>query len=125
MALVLASVAFTQYAVFSWAPYFYIDRIGRRNMVIYSAGSCAVCMAIIAGCLAVDSFATAAAAVAFIFVCNALEKIYIIVLIFHEGLLGCLYYGYFAGHLVVLCRDPAFAYSKQVYRRRRLRPLDI
>jgi len=30
MSLILASVAFTQYAIFSWPPFFYIDRIGRR-----------------------------------------------------------------------------------------------
>ncbi|KAI6976061.1 general substrate transporter, partial [Hortaea werneckii] len=29
MSLILASVAFTQYAVFSWPPYFYIDKLGR------------------------------------------------------------------------------------------------
>jgi MFS family permease len=67
MALILASVAFTQYAVFSWPPYFYIDRIGRRWFVMLSSGSCAICMAIIAGGLARNSFSSAAAAVAFIF----------------------------------------------------------
>jgi MFS family permease len=67
MALILASVAFTQYAVFSWPPYFYIDRIGRRWCVMLSSGGCAICMAIVAGCLAKNSFASAAAAVAFMF----------------------------------------------------------
>lgn len=67
MALILASVGFTQYAIFSWPPYFHIDRIGRRWSVILSSTGCAVCMAIIAGCLSVKSFATAAASVAFIF----------------------------------------------------------
>lgn len=67
MALILASVAFTQYAVFSWPPYFYIDRIGRRWSVMLSSAGCAICMAIIAGGLSKNSFSSAAAAVAFIF----------------------------------------------------------
>jgi MFS family permease len=67
MSLILASVAFTQYAVFSWPPYFYIDKIGRRWCVMLSSAGCAVCMAIIAGCLANDSYASAATAVAFMF----------------------------------------------------------
>jgi MFS family permease len=67
MSLILASVAFTQYAIFSWLPYFYIDRIGRRWSVMLSFAGCAVCMAIIAGCLAKNSYASAATAVAFIF----------------------------------------------------------
>ncbi|KAF4550556.1 Sugar (and other) transporter-like protein 11 [Elsinoe fawcettii] len=68
MSLILASVAFTQYAVFSWPPYFYIDKIGRRWSVIGSSAGCAVCMLIIAGCLSVQNYSTAAAAVAFMFV---------------------------------------------------------
>ncbi|EAT82105.1 hypothetical protein HBI56_081020 [Parastagonospora nodorum] len=67
MSLILASVAFTQYALFSWPPYFYIDRIGRRMCVMLSSAGCAACMAIIAGTLANNSFSSAAAAVAFMF----------------------------------------------------------
>ena len=67
MALILASVAFTQYAVFSWPPYFYIDKIGRRWTVIGSSAGCAICMCIIAGCLLSESYSTAATAVAFMF----------------------------------------------------------
>ncbi|CAN8101245.1 unnamed protein product [Discula destructiva] len=67
MSLILASVAFTQYAVFSWPPYFYIDRIGRRWTTIWSSIGCAICMALIAGCLLVERRANAAAAVAFMF----------------------------------------------------------
>lgn len=67
MSLILASVAFTQYALLSWPPYFYLDKIGRRWSVMGSSAGCAVCMAIIAGCLAQNSYATTAAAVAFIF----------------------------------------------------------
>jgi MFS family permease len=67
MSLILASVAFTQYAVFSWPPYFYIDRIGRRWSVMLSSAGCAASMAIIAGCLANNSYASAATAVAFMF----------------------------------------------------------
>lgn len=67
MSLILASVAFTQYAIFSWPPYFYIDRIGRRWTTIWSSLGCAICMALIAGCLLVEQRANAAAAVAFMF----------------------------------------------------------
>ncbi|KAI7718611.1 general substrate transporter [Hortaea werneckii] len=67
MSLILASVAFTQYAVFSWPPYFYIDKLGRRWTVIFSSIGCAACMAIIAGCLINQSYTNAAVAVAFMF----------------------------------------------------------
>lgn len=67
MSLILASVAFTQYAIFSWPPFFYIDRIGRRWTVIYSSAGCAACMFIIAGCLLKSSYSTGAAATAFMF----------------------------------------------------------
>lgn len=67
MSLILASVAFTQYAVFSWPPYFYIDRIGRRWTVMLSSAGCAICMAVIAGCLIRTDYSMAAAAVAFMF----------------------------------------------------------
>lgn len=67
MSLVLASVAFTQYAIFSWPPFFYMDRIGRRWTVMLSSAGCAACMFIIAGCLLNTSQACAAAAVAFMF----------------------------------------------------------
>ncbi|GME36055.1 putative sugar transporter stl1 protein [Neofusicoccum parvum] len=52
LSLILASVAFTQYAIFSWPPYFYIDKIGRRWSIMLSSAGCAICMAIVAGCLA-------------------------------------------------------------------------
>ncbi|KAK5174697.1 uncharacterized protein LTR77_001779 [Saxophila tyrrhenica] len=67
MSLILASVAFTQYAIFSWPPFFYMDRIGRRWTVIFSSAGCAACMFIIAGCLLSTSYACAAAATAFMF----------------------------------------------------------
>lgn len=67
MSLILASVAFTQYAVFSWPPYLYIDRIGRRWTTIWSSLGCAICMALIAGCLLKTERSSAAAAVAFMF----------------------------------------------------------
>ncbi|KAK0640204.1 Sugar transporter STL1 [Lasiodiplodia hormozganensis] len=67
LSLILASVAFTQYAIFSWPPYFYIDRIGRRWSIMLSSAGCAMCMAVIAGCLIVRTHANAAAAVAFMF----------------------------------------------------------
>ncbi|KAK5123953.1 hypothetical protein LTR85_002150 [Meristemomyces frigidus] len=67
MSLILASVAFTQYAVFSWPPYFYIDKIGRRWTVIWSSIGCAICMAVIAGSLINQTHTSAAVAVAFMF----------------------------------------------------------
>lgn len=68
LSLILASVAFTQYALFSCAPYFYIDRIGRRKSIMGSSAGCGICMAVIAGCLAAQTYAAAAAAVAFMFI---------------------------------------------------------
>lgn len=68
LSLILASVAFTQYALFSCTPYFYIDRIGRRKSIMGSSAGCAICMGVIAGCLAAQTYAAAAAAVAFMFI---------------------------------------------------------
>ncbi|GAB7366074.1 hypothetical protein MBLNU230_g7640t1 [Neophaeotheca triangularis] len=69
MALILASVAFTQYAILSFPPYWFIDRIGRRWTIILSSAGCALCMAIVAGTLIdVGSAANSAAAVAFMFI---------------------------------------------------------
>jgi MFS family permease len=67
MALILASVAFTQYAIFSWPPYFYIDRLGRRWTVILSSIGCAACMAVIAGALVNPTHTNSIVAVAFMF----------------------------------------------------------
>lgn len=67
MSLILASACFTQYSIFSWPAYFYIDRIGRRWTLILSSAGCAACMAIIAGCLLKKETAMAAAAVTFMF----------------------------------------------------------
>ncbi|RMJ09241.1 hypothetical protein CDV36_011125 [Fusarium kuroshium] len=67
VSLVLAGVAFTQCAIFSTPPYFFIDKIGRRNTIMLSSGACAVCLLIISGSLQHQRSADAAAAVAFIF----------------------------------------------------------
>ncbi|OQO05943.1 hypothetical protein B0A48_10039 [Cryoendolithus antarcticus] len=67
IALILASVAFTQHAVMSWPPYFYMDKLGCRWSVILSSAGCATCMALIAGCLLGKNSAGAAGAVAFSF----------------------------------------------------------
>lgn len=68
MSLILASVAFTQYFIFAAPPYFYMDRIGRRWTIMLSSTACAMCMAIIAGCLLSRSYSTVVAAVAFMFI---------------------------------------------------------
>ncbi|KAI8649303.1 MFS domain-containing protein [Fusarium sp. Ph1] len=67
VSLVLAGVAFTQCAIFSTPPYFFIDKIGRRNTIMLSSSACAVCLFIISGSLQHQRSADAAAAVAFIF----------------------------------------------------------
>lgn len=67
MSLILASSCFTQMALLSIPAYFYIDRIGRRWSVILSSAGCSICMIVIAGSLTLQSYATAATAVAFIF----------------------------------------------------------
>ncbi|KAM0426039.1 hypothetical protein ACHAPT_008670 [Fusarium lateritium] len=67
VSLVLAGVAFTQCAVFSTPPYFFIDKIGRRKTIMFSSAACAVCLFIISGSLQHQHSASAAAAVAFVF----------------------------------------------------------
>ncbi|KAI7202269.1 general substrate transporter [Hortaea werneckii] len=67
LALILASVSFTQYAILSWPPYFYIDKIGRRWTIMLSSAGCSVCMVIVAACLLEPTDARSAAAVAFMF----------------------------------------------------------
>ncbi|KAI7014183.1 general substrate transporter [Hortaea werneckii] len=67
LALILASVSFTQYAILSWPPYFYIDKIGRRWTIMLSSAGCSVCLVIVAACLLDPTDARSAAAVAFMF----------------------------------------------------------
>ncbi|KAF4464676.1 sugar transporter STL1 [Fusarium albosuccineum] len=67
VSLVLAGVASSQCALFSIPPYFFIDRIGRRNTIMLSSGACAVCLFIISGSLLHQRSADAAAAVASVF----------------------------------------------------------
>lgn len=64
------TAAFTQYAIFSWPPYFYIDKIGRRWTTMLSSAGCSICMIVIAATLATSlETASVAVAVAFIFLC--------------------------------------------------------
>ncbi|KAM0544349.1 hypothetical protein ACHAPJ_011885 [Fusarium lateritium] len=67
VSLVLAAVAFTQCSLVASTPYFFLDRLGRQKSIMYSAGSCAVCLLVISGCLLHKQSAAAAAAVAFMF----------------------------------------------------------
>lgn len=67
MALIIASAAFTQFAMFSFPPYFFIDRIGRRWTIMLSSIACSICLMVVAGCLLDQTYARAAAAVAFMF----------------------------------------------------------
>lgn len=67
MSLILASACFTQYAILSFPPYLYIDRIGRRWTMMLSSAGCCICMAVIAGLLINQTDTRAAAAVAFMF----------------------------------------------------------
>ncbi|KAI7494751.1 general substrate transporter [Hortaea werneckii] len=67
LALILASVSFTQYAILSWPPYFYIDKISRRWTIMLSSAGCSICMLIVAACLLEPTDARSAAAVAFMF----------------------------------------------------------
>lgn len=67
MSLILASVAFTQFAAFSFPPYFFIDRIGRRWTIMLSSASCSICLLTVASLLLEQTYARAAGAVAFMF----------------------------------------------------------
>lgn len=67
MALIIASAAFTQFALFSFPPYLFIDRIGRRWTIMLSSGVCSICLMVVAACLLDQTYSRAAAAVAFMF----------------------------------------------------------
>ncbi|KIW23726.1 uncharacterized protein PV07_11904 [Cladophialophora immunda] len=68
LALILASVCFTQESIMAFSPYFFLDRLGRRKTVLISSTACAICNFIIAGALLNKTYSSAAAAVAFMFV---------------------------------------------------------
>ena len=65
LSLVLASVAATQFALFSILPIFYIDRMGRRWTIILGSIGCAIAMASIAAGVKSDTKLGGAIAIAF------------------------------------------------------------
>jgi sugar porter (SP) family MFS transporter len=55
LSLILAGVLGLQYFLVSWLPYFFMDRFGRRTLLIWSSAACSLCMVIISVMLYVNT----------------------------------------------------------------------
>jgi len=58
LALVISGVLGVQYFFVSWLPYFYIEKLGRRKVLMSSAAACSVTMIIVSISLALDTAVT-------------------------------------------------------------------
>ncbi|KAM0803762.1 general substrate transporter [Usnea florida] len=67
LSLVISGILGMQYFLVSWIPYFFIERVGRRKMLMSSATACCFCMIMISAMLAVDTTLTQWIFVAFTF----------------------------------------------------------
>ncbi|KAI1098407.1 general substrate transporter [Jackrogersella minutella] len=71
MARLLAAINGTEYFIASWPAVFLVERVGRRNLMLFGAAGQSISMAILAGVNSVpDNKGAQAAAVAFLFVFN-------------------------------------------------------
>ncbi|KAI9673127.1 MAG: hypothetical protein M1817_002989 [Caeruleum heppii] len=68
LSLILAGVLGIQYFAVSWLPYFFIERAGRRKVLILSSAACSFCMIMISVMLKVNTKATQWVFVAFTFI---------------------------------------------------------
>ncbi|KAK5308896.1 hypothetical protein LTR70_010753 [Exophiala xenobiotica] len=68
LSLILAGVLGLQYFLVSWLPYFFMDRVGRRTLLIWSSAACSVCMIMIAAMLYVNTLPAQWVFVAFCFI---------------------------------------------------------
>ncbi|KAI9803691.1 MAG: hypothetical protein M1833_000603 [Piccolia ochrophora] len=55
LSLILSGVLGVQYFFVSWLPYFFIERVGRRKVLMSSAGACSFCMVMLAVMLRVGN----------------------------------------------------------------------
>ncbi|KAL9128987.1 MAG: hypothetical protein Q9217_002462 [Psora testacea] len=67
LSLIIAGVLGIQYFFISWLPYFFIEKVGRRKLLMSSAAACSFCMVMIAIMLVVDNLASQWVFVAFCF----------------------------------------------------------
>ena len=68
LSLILAGVLGIQYFAVSWLPYFFMDRFGRRTLLIASSAACSFCMIMIAVMLYVGTLPAQWVFVAFCFI---------------------------------------------------------
>ncbi|KAI9806288.1 MAG: hypothetical protein M1825_006403 [Sarcosagium campestre] len=68
LSLIMSGVCGIQYFLLSWLPYFFIERAGRRKVLMYSAGACSFCMVIISIMLSIGGKVASWVFVAFIFI---------------------------------------------------------
>jgi len=67
LSLIISGVLGVQYFLVSWLPYFFIERAGRRTVMILSAAGCSFCMVMIVIMLEVNTLASQWVFVAFCF----------------------------------------------------------
>ncbi|KAL8687830.1 MAG: hypothetical protein Q9224_005041 [Gallowayella concinna] len=67
LALIISGVLGVQYFLVSWLPYFFIERAGRRLVLMLSAAGCAFCMVMITVMLEINTYASNWVFVAFCF----------------------------------------------------------
>ncbi|KAI4224826.1 MAG: hypothetical protein L6R36_004388 [Xanthoria steineri] len=67
LSLIISGVLGIQYFLVSWLPYFFIERAGRRKVMILSAAGCSFCMVMIVIMLEVGTLASQWVFVAFCF----------------------------------------------------------
>ncbi|KAL8941026.1 MAG: hypothetical protein Q9211_001992 [Gyalolechia sp. 1 TL-2023] len=68
LSLIIAGVLGVQYFFVSWLPYFFIEKVGRRQMLMWSSAACSFCMVMIAIMLKVNTIVTQWIFVAFCFI---------------------------------------------------------
>lgn len=57
LALIISGVLGVQYFLVSWLPYFFIEKAGRRMVMMLSAAGCSFCMVMITVMLEVNTLA--------------------------------------------------------------------